>query len=205
MASIPSIAHELPRYQYSVAKMTPLLVSLAGLVALALFLYNSLVTKKNAIENAFASIDVFLKRRYDLVPNLVAIVKRYAEHEAETLTRVTEMRSRARSSGATSAEQVDLDNQLTTRLGQMLVTVEAYPKLKADEGFRQLQRSLNETEEQLSAARRAFNAAVTDFNNAIEMFPGNLMASWMKYGRRAVLVTPDVERGNVNVQELLKR
>ncbi len=93
---------------------------------------------------------------------------------------------------------------MSAGLGRLLVAVEAYPDLKADESFQQLQRTLNEIEEQLSASRRAFNAAVTDFNNAIDMFPGNLVASALRFNRRALLVTPEAERANVNVQDLLK-
>lgn len=185
--------------------MQSYLLILGLLAVLAWWFYNTLVAKRNAVENAFASIDVYLKKRFDLVPALVAVVKRYAAHEAETLTRVAEMRARAAGTGSGgSEEQVALGNQVTAGLGRLLVAVEAYPDLKADESFQQLQRTLNEIEEQLSASRRAFNAAVTDFNNAIEMFPGNLMASALRFNRRTLLVTPEAERANVNVPDLLK-
>jgi LemA protein len=135
--------------------------------------YNSLVGKKNQVENAFASIDAMLKKRYDLIPNLVATVKQYAKHESGTLTEITELRAKAMSGGLSSDEQVQVNNQITKAMGGIMVAVENYPELKANENFLQLQRSLNEIEEQISAARRAYNASVTDFNNAIEMFPSS--------------------------------
>lgn len=184
--------------------MTVLLV-LLGIAALVGFvLYNSLVGKKNQVENAFASIDVYLKKRYDLIPNLVASVKQYMNHEADTLAKVTEMRARATSGSVGTDEKVALNNQLSAGLGRIMVAVEAYPELKANENFNQLQRALNEIEEQLAAARRAFNASVTDFNNAVEMFPTNILAGMMGYKRRTLLVTPEAERANVSVGDLFK-
>jgi LemA protein len=178
------------------------LIVLAVLAVIIFGMYNSLVGKKNAVEQAFGSIDVMCKKRYDLIPNLVASVKQYAAHEAGTLEKVTELRNRAASGKLSADETVQLNNQLTHALGRLMVTVEAYPQLKANENFIQLQRALNETEEQLSAARRAFNAAVTDFNNAVEMFPTNLMAGMMNYKRRALFEAAEAERQNVNVSAL---
>jgi LemA protein len=179
-----------------------------GIVVVLLFLffllYNSLINKKNQVENAFAGIDTLLKKRYDLIPNLVATVKQYMQHEAGVLTEVTELRSKALSGGLSSDEAVDLNNKIGRALGGIMVAVENYPDLKASENFQQLQRSLNEVEEQISAARRAFNAAVTDFNNAVEMFPTNLLASMMNYRRRQLFEIPEKERQNVNVGNLFK-
>lgn len=176
---------------------------LLGAAALVLILiYNSLVGKKNAVENAFGSIDVYLKKRYDLVPNLVAAVREYMKHEAGTLERITALRARAADPNLSTDEKVSLNNELGAALGGIRVAVEAYPQLKANENFMQLQRSLNEIEEQLAATRRSFNAAVTDFNNAVEMLPTNLMARVMGYRRQALFETPEVERANVNVGQL---
>ncbi len=183
--------------------ITLVILGVAAFIAFAL--YNSLVGKKNRVENAFASIDVYLKKRYDLIPNLVASVKQYMQHESETLTKVTEMRARATSGSLSSDEKVALNNQLGKSIGGIMVAVEAYPELKADTGFQQLQRALNEIEEQLAASRRAFNAAVTDFNNAVEMFPTNILAGMMGYTRRELLVTAERERQNVDVSDLFKR
>jgi LemA protein len=182
--------------------MTGFFVAVAIFATVAFLIYNSLVAKKNEVENAFASIDVYLIQRFDLIPNLVATVKGYTEHESETLTRVAEMRSRWL--GATTDERVALSNQLSAGIGRLMVVAEKYPELKADAGFRNLQRALTEIEEQLAASRRAFNAAVTDFNNTVQMFPTNLAARAMGFSTRTLLITPEAERANVDVGALLK-
>jgi len=165
-------------------------------------MYNSLVSRRNQIENAFGSIDAQLKKRYDLIPNLVASVKQYMTHEADVLTKVTELRSQAISPGVSSEEKVNLNNQLNKSLGGIMVAVESYPELKASDNFQNLQRSLNEVEEQLSASRRTFNATVTEFNNAVEMFPSNIIAGMFNFKRREVFEIPQEERENVNVGKL---
>jgi LemA protein len=178
------------------------LIILVVLSVVVFGMYNSLVGKKNAVEQAFGSIDVMCKKRCDLIPNLVATVKQYAAHEAGTLEKVTTLRNQAAAGNLSPDETVQLNNQLTHALGKLMVTVEAYPQLKANENFLQLQRALNETEEQLSAARRAFNAAVTDFNNAVEMFPTNIVAGMMNYKRRPLFEAAEQERKNVEVGRL---
>ncbi|MBK1878821.1 LemA family protein [Pelagicoccus mobilis] len=183
-------------------------MSIAFIVIVVLILlvlvvmYNGLVGKKNQVENAFAGMDTMLKKRYDLIPNLVATVKQYASHEEGTLTKVTELRAKAIGGGLSADERIDLDNQISKAMGGIMVAVENYPELKANENFLQLQRSLNEVEEQISASRRAYNASVTSYNNAIEMFPSNMMANAMNYKRKAVFEIPEVERANVDVGKL---
>lgn len=150
-----------------------------SLALVVLLMHNSLVGKKNAVENAFGSIDAMCKKRYDLIPNLVASVKSYMEHESGTLERMVELRNQARSGTPTPDETVRLNNEITSALGRLIVAVEDYPDLKASDNFMQLQRALNEAEEQLSASRRAFNAAVTDYNNAVGMTrPASWSLSW---------------------------
>lgn len=178
------------------------LIILVILILIAIGIYNSLIGKKNTVENAFGSIDVMCKKRYDLIPNLVATVKQYAAHESGTLEKVTALRNQASAGNLSADETVQLNNQLTQALGGLMVQVEAYPELKANENFNQLQRALNETEEQLSAARRTYNAAVTDFNNAVEMFPTNIMAGIMNYKRRQLFEAAEQERKNVDVGQL---
>jgi len=177
-------------------------IPIAVLLLFLFLMYNSLVGKKNQVENAFGSIDTLLKKRYDLIPNLVAAVKQYMQHEAGTLTEITELRAKAMSGGISSDEAVALNNKIGKALGGIMVAVENYPDLKASENFQQLQRSLNEVEEQISAARRAFNASVTDYNNAVEMVPTNIVASMMGYRRRQVFEIPAGERRNVDVGAL---
>ncbi len=173
-----------------------------GIIAFAIIvfvaIYNGLVGKKNMVENAFSSIDVMLKKRFDLIPNLVATVKQYMTHENETLTKVTEMRAKALSGGLTNDQMVELDNMV----GNIMVSVEKYPDLKASTNFLQLQGSLNEIEEQLSASRRAYNAAVMDYNNAIEMFPSNIVANMINYKQRKMFEIAESERATPNVKNL---
>ena len=181
-------------------------IAIAVVVLLAVFtMYNTLVGKKNQVENAFATIDALLKKRYDLIPNLVSTVKQYMEHEAGTLTQITELRARAISGTLSSDESVALNNQLGKMLGGIMVAVENYPDLKANQNFLQLQGSLNEVEEQLSAARRAFNASVTDYNNAVEMFPTNIMAGMMSYRRKQLFEASEAERETPDVKDLFGR
>jgi len=180
----------------------PVLIILAALAVIILVLYNSLIVKKNQVKNVFATIDVLLKKRYDLIPNLVATVQRYMEHEKETFTEITQLRAKAISSSGSSNQQVEIDNKISGMLRGIFVSVENYPELKANQNFLQLQTALNEIEEQLSAARRAYNAAVTDLNNAIEMFPTNILASLMNLEKGVLFQIPETEKANVNVKEL---
>lgn len=181
------------------------LITLGILVLITILIYNSLIGKKNQVENIFAGVDTVLKKRFDLIPNLVASVERYMEHEKSTLEKVTEYRAQAMKPGISNDEKIALDAKLTSALGAINLAMEAYPDLKANENVIHLQRSLNEIEEQISAARRAYNQAVTDLNNAIEMFPTNIVAGWMNLSRRAVFETTAAERQNVDVHNLFNR
>ncbi len=180
-----------------------------GIVALfvifIIVMVNSLIGKKNQVENAFAGIDVQLKKRCDLVPNLVAAVQKYMTHERGVLEDVTALRAKAMEPGLPADERMRLDGQLSGMLRNLMVQVESYPQLKASENVMQLQRSLNEVEEQIAAIRRTYNAAVTDYNNAVEMFPSNLIAGMMSYRRRELFSIPEADRANVDVQALFNR
>lgn len=180
-------------------------IFLAVLALILIVMYNSLIGKKNQVDNIFAGVDAVLKKRFDLIPNLVASVERYMEHEKSTLEKVTQLRAEGMKSGMSDEQKIALDAKLTAALGSITVAMEAYPDLKANENVMHLQRSLTEIEEQISAARRAYNQAVTDLNNAIEMFPTNLMAGWMKLSRRVVFEITVTERQNVNVRDLFNR
>ncbi len=168
-------------------------------LAIGAVLYNSLVGKRNQVRNIFASTDAILKKRYDLVPNIVATVKGYADHEREVLEEVTRARGAHDWSRMSDDDKIGIDNAVTKTVGGMRLAVENYPDLKANENFMHLQRTLNELEEQISAARRAYNASVTDYNNAVEMFPTNIIASMGNFGRKNFFEIPDEERQNVNV------
>ncbi len=174
-------------------------------VALVLFyaiaVYNTLVMKRNSIENAFGSIDVMLKKRYDLVPNLVASVQRYAKHEENLFSKVTEMRGKQYGM-LSENEKVEFDSAFTQASRRFFAVAENYPELKASENFLQLQRSLNETEEQLAAARRTYNASVIDYNNAVMTFPSSLIAGMFHFSKKDVLETLAEERVNPDVNKL---
>ena len=138
-------------------------------------LYNGLVRLRNRRQNAFADIDVQLRQRHDLVPQLVETVKGYATHEKDLLLKITEARSNAMA--ATSIDdKIKAEQQLSSALAGLKVQVEAYPDLKANQNFLQLQEELSDIENKLAAARRFFNGATTEYNNAVETFPGNLIA-----------------------------
>lgn len=180
------------------------IIALAVLVMVWFVLYNSLVQKKNQVTNVFATIDALLKKRYDLIPNLVAAVKNYMEYEKGVLTQITELRAKAVSGNLSDDEKVDLENKMSKLMGDIRVAVENYPDLKANQNFLQLQGSLNEIEEQLSAARRAYNASVTDYNNAVEMYPTSIVASMINYKTKIVFEAAPEERKNVDVDNLFK-
>ena len=168
-------------------------------------IYNGLISKKNDVERAFSTIDVLLKKRSDLIPNLVASVQNYKQFEQNTLVEVTRLRSRVMARGVGRNERVDLENQISRSLGNILALAETYPELKASEQFKELQIAIYEVEEQISAARRFYNSAVNEYNNGIEMFPSNLIASSMNYQRRRFFEASEQERQNVDVNALFRR
>lgn len=182
---------------------TPLIVVLSVigfLILVVVIIYNTLVAKKNQVENSFATIDVMLKKRYDLIPQLVDAVKGYMKHEEKVLTEITELRRKVVSTdGMSSMEKVDINNAMILGMNKIFAQVEDYPDLKASDNFLHLQRSMNEVEAQLSAARRAFNAAVTTYNNTVESFPSNVIANSMNYKRRDVFMIPETEKIRPNV------
>jgi len=182
---------------------TPLII-LAVAILLLVWMYNTLIGKKNEVDNIFAGIDAVLKKRYDLIPNLVASVTKYMQHEKDLLEKVTQLRAEATKPHVTDEQKIALDQQVTSALGSIMVAVENYPDLKANENVIHLQHSLHEIEAQISAARRAYNQAVTDYNNTIEMIPTNIMAGFMQFKRKQVFKIPENERENVNVRELFK-
>jgi LemA protein len=182
--------------------MSTSLIVLIVVILVLVLMYNSLVSKKNQVENIFASVDTVLKKRYDLIPNLVASVSKYMEHEKSLLNEVTKLRSDANKPNISDEQKIALDAKVSSALGSIMVAVENYPELKANENVMHLQRSLNEVEEQISAARRAYNQAVTDYNNAIEMIPTNFMANAMAYKRKEVFMIVESERKNIDVKEL---
>jgi len=182
-----------------------IVVMVLGLIIfmLGIQIYNSLIIKKNQVSKSFSSVDVLLKKRWDLIPNLVAVVKNHLEFEQQTLAEITRLRSRAMGNDISPEQRLNVENQITRTVGNIMALIENYPELKSERHVTQLLESLNETEEQISAARRFYNSAVTDYNNAIEMFPSNLVAGYMQYQPKELFVTPAEERANVDVGRLL--
>ena len=153
-----------------------IIIAIVVLISIWLIsLYNGLVKLRNRRQNAFADIDVQLRQRHDLVPQLVETVKGYATHERELLMRITEARSAAMAAH-TIDDKIKAEEQLTAALQGLKVQVEAYPDLKANQNFLQLQEELSDIENKLAASRRFFNGATTEYNNAVESFPSNLIA-----------------------------
>ena len=162
-----------------------ILVVVVVLILAIIAMYNNLVKLRNNRENAFADIDVQLKQRYDLVPQLVATVKGYATHEKELLESITAARSAAVS--ATSIDdKIKADQQLTSALAGLKVQVEAYPDLKANQNFLQLQGELSDIENKLAAVRRYFNSATRELNNAVQTFPTNILAGMFGFHKEAM-------------------
>jgi LemA protein len=181
--------------------ITLLILGLIVLV-IGINIHNNLIYKKNQIDRAFSSVDVLLKKRCDLIPNLVAVVKQHLQFEQKTLAEITRLRSRVMSGDVNEEQRLTLENQISRTMGNILAVIENYPELKSNEHISQLLASLNEIEEQISAARRFYNTAVTEYNNAIEMFPSNILATNMNYYSKQVFVANERERENVNVDRL---
>ena len=171
-------------------------MTLAAVVILVIwivFIYNNLVALRNNRENAFANIDVQLRQRYDLIPQLVATVKGYATHEKELLQRVTEARTAAM--GATNInDKIAADNQLTGALAGLKVQLEAYPDLKANQNFMQLQTEIADIENKLAATRRFFNSATRELNNAVQVFPSNIIAQMFGFHKEVMFEIPQTDR-----------
>ena len=155
---------------------TGMLAIIAAMAAWMVFAYNALVRLRNEVENAWRQIDVQLKRRHDLIPNLVEAVKGYMQFERDTLTQVVEARGKAIAASTTGA-RVDAENQLSSGLGRLLAVFENYPQLKADQNVMNLQEQLTTTENQLSFSRQAYNDVVLQLNTRIQSFPSNLIAN----------------------------
>ena len=156
--------------------------------------YNKLVRLRQHVSESWSAIDTELKRRYDLIPNLVETVKGYASHERETLQAVIDARARAVASTGTPNEQARDENVLVGALRQLFAVVEAYPDLKANENFLRLQDGLTVTEDRIQAARRFYNANVRDLNTRIEVFPSNMIASMFGFEQEAFFEIDDAER-----------
>lgn len=174
-----------------------------GIVALIviylLATYNSLVRLRNRAEEGFSTMDVYLKKRWDLIPNLVETVKGYAKHESETLEKIIGLRGTSYGDMKTE-EKVDVNNQLTAGITKLLAVAENYPDLKANANFQQLTAELSKIEEDIANSRKYYNATVRNLNNKIQMFPSSIVAGMFGFQTKKMFEANEAERENVKVQ-----
>lgn len=183
--------------------MIAIIIIIAIIVILALVVmgsYNGLVKTKNQAEEAFSTMDVYMKKRYDLIPNLVETVKGYASHESQTLEKVTAARNAAMTASSID-EKLKNENALTGTLKSLFAVAESYPDLKANTNFMDLQRQLQTIEEDIANSRKYYNASVKNLNNKIEMFPSSIIAGMFHFEKKPYFeVSSQEDRENVKVQ-----
>jgi LemA protein len=181
--------------------MAILLAMMAAASVLAILIFNTLVARRNEVRSSLATIDATLKKRFELIPNLAASVKENAPIEASALEQVVAMQE---AQAESLAQLQRLDTESSTVLKGLMVRVEAHPDLKSSQNFARLQSALEEVEEQLAAARSAYNSAAASYNHALEMFPTKVVAELMAYRPAALIALPDGGRGNAKGAELFK-
>ena len=167
-----------------------ILAAIVLLVVIVIGMYNKLVTLRNRAENAWAQVDVQLRKRYDLIPNLVEAVKGYAAHERGVFEEVTQARTAAQQAQGVR-EQAQAENALTAAIGRLFAVAEAYPQLRATENFQQLSRNLSELEDEIQASRRIYNSNVQSYNTDIQQFPGSIIANQGNFTPRAYFEIED--------------
>lgn len=181
-----------------------ILAVLAIVILWVIATFNGLIRSKNRVDEAFSDIDVQLKRRYDLIPNLVETVKGYMTHERETLVKLTEARTAAMAmrdnSGATLAQKEQAENALSSTLKSLFAVTENYPELKASQNFMQLQDEISDTENKIQASRRFYNGNVRDFNTCVQTFPKNMIAGMLNFHKYDFFQATEGERRNVQVK-----
>lgn len=176
-----------------------ILIIVVLLILFIISVYNSLVTLRQRVKNAFGQMDVQLQRRFDLIPNLVETVKGYMTHESDTLAKVTELRT-AWAGAKTVDEKAKLDNELSNTLKTIMAVAEAYPDLKANQNFESLQNELTETENKISYSRQFYNDTVTRYNTKLELFPSNIIAGMFHFTAESLFEVDSAEaRKNIKV------
>lgn len=185
-----------------------LIIGVVGAAILLVLIYismrNRLIGLKNKVDYANGAVDAMFKQRYDLIPNLVAAVKQYMQHESGLLEKLVQLRSQAQVPNLDEHSRNEINSQIDQAIKTFNITVENYPDLKASEQFSKLQASLNECEGQLAAARRTYNAAIMTYNNAVEMFPTSMVASRMGYTVKEMIKATQTEQQNPNVGNLFQ-
>lgn len=169
------------------------------LIIYILFLYNSFVSLSNKVKEAFSTMDVYLKKRWDLIPNLVETVKGYAEHEKETFSEVTKLRNNNYEKMSIE-EKINVNEKMTNSVDRIIALKESYPDLKANTNFKDLSEQLKKLEDDIANSRKYYNAVVRIYNNKVEMFPNNLVAKILGYKPKAMFEATSEERNNVKVE-----
>ncbi len=178
------------------------IIALVLIVIIVIATRNGLIAARNGIENAKGGLDAMLKKRFDLIPNLISTVQQHSKYESETLSRLVNLRSKGMSGTLTDDETKEFNTGYAALGRNFMALSENYPTLTASESYIDLQRSLNENEEQISAARRTYNAAINVYNNRIQQFPGSLFASGMQMFKVEIPTISAEESKNVNVKDL---
>ena len=160
--------------------------------------YNGFIKENNKVKEAFATMDVYLKKRWDLIPNIVETVKGYAKHEKETLEEVIKLRN-GTYDNMSDDEKIKANEKLSSGINKIMVLAEAYPELKANENFKDLSNQLVKVEDDIANSRKYYNATVRDFNNKVEMFPSNIVAKLLGYKSKNMFEANEEERQNVKV------
>ena len=168
------------------------------LVIICLIIYNSLVKSRNLVKEAFSTMDVYLKKRWDLVPNLVEVVKGYTSYENSTLTKITELRANSYND-LTMDKKINVNEQLTNAISSIIAISENYPELKASENFLDLSNNLTKIEDDIANSRKYYNGTVRIYNNKIQMFPSNVIASLFKFKEASMFEAGIEEKNNVKV------
>jgi LemA protein len=177
-----------------------ILIGVVGVLALgAVLIFNTLIRRRNRVDNAWSQVDVQLRRRYDLIPNLVETVRGYAEHESETFEAVVEARAAAQAAEGVEA-QAEAEGVLGGMLRRLFALAEEYPELRASENFQQLQGALSETEDKIAVARQIYNDTVLTYNNTIQTIPSNLVAALAGFRSRPYFEIADEARGAPEVR-----
>ena len=168
------------------------------IVIYALITYNNFIKLKNMVQEAFSTMDVYLKKRWDLIPNLIETVKGYVKHEENTLKEIVDLRGNSYDS-MSDDEKVKANQTISKDINKIMLVAENYPDLKASANFQDLSRELSKVEEDIANARKYYNGAVEMFNNKVEMFPSNILAKLFGYKPKAMFETDSTERENVKV------
>jgi LemA protein len=168
------------------------------IVIIALLINNSFIKANNKVKEAFSTMDIYLKKRWDLIPNIVETVKGYAKHEKDTLTKIVELRN-SNYDNLSVEEKLQTNTDISSKLSSVMILSESYPELKASENFKKLSEELSKVEDEIAYSRKYYNATIRDLNNKIEMFPTNLFAKLFGYKQKEMFEATTEERNNVKI------